>query len=155
MKLSFCKAWSHQYKSPIEIWTEEKARECHEKGALYTAVIGAIDRPTCALEIKKDFVAVTFFDDRLRNYVVYVFSESSPEMLFLERATHREYVGDTDQIDNGSTYFFKQDGSLVISRQFFNPHRQERTTGTADVTGNYSRKPDFGHYEDLIRLERS
>ncbi|WP_210320636.1 hypothetical protein [Rhizobium esperanzae] len=69
--------------------------------------------------------------------------------------THREYVGGTDKIDSGSTYYFKEDGSLVISRQYFNPHRLEKTTGTADVTANYSRKPDFGQYEDLIRLERS
>ncbi|WP_281423783.1 hypothetical protein [Rhizobium laguerreae] len=43
---------------------------------------------------------------------------------------------------------------MVISRQYFNPHRLEKTTGTADVTANYSRKPDFGQYEDLIHLER-
>ncbi|WP_146053994.1 hypothetical protein [Rhizobium hidalgonense] len=33
---------------------------------------------------------------------------------------------------------------VAISRQFFNPHRAEKTTGTADVTGSCSRKPDFG-----------
>ncbi|MGO7898196.1 hypothetical protein ACC719_12085 [Rhizobium ruizarguesonis] len=100
-------------------------------------------------------MGVSFLDDRLREYVEYVFAESSPEMLFLQRATHREYVGGTDKIDSGSTYYFKEDGSLVISRQYFNPHRLEKTTGTADVTANYSRKPDFGQYEGLIRLERS
>ncbi|WP_280951309.1 hypothetical protein [Rhizobium sp. J15] len=44
---------------------------------------------------------------------------------------------------------------MVISRQYFNPPRAEKATGTADVTANYARKPDFGHYEDLIRIERN
>ncbi|MBY5835534.1 hypothetical protein J3P71_30790 (plasmid) [Rhizobium leguminosarum] len=155
MTLFFCKSWFRAEKCPTEVWTEEKAGECHANGTLYTVLVGSIEHPICFLEIKNDFVGVSFLDDRLREYVEYVFAESSPEMLFLQRATHREYVGGTDKIDSGSTYYFKGDGSLVISRQCFNPHRLEKTTGTADVTENYSRKPDFGQYEDLIRLERS
>ncbi|MBB4577452.1 hypothetical protein [Rhizobium lentis] len=100
-------------------------------------------------------MGVSFLDDDLREYVEYVFAGGSPGVLFLQRATHREYVGGTDQVDNGSTYYFKQDGSLVISRQYFNPHRAEKSNATADVSANYSRKPDFGHYEDLVRIERS
>lgn len=155
MKLFFCKSWFRAEKCPTEVWTEEKARACHTNGTLYTVLVGSVEHPTCFLEVKNDFVGVSFLDDHLREYVEYVFAESSPEMLFLQRATHREYVGGTDKIDNGSTYYFKEDGGLVISRQFFNPHRAEKTTGTADVATNYSRKPEFGHYEDLIRLERS
>ncbi|MFS2175351.1 hypothetical protein ACCC98_05265 [Rhizobium pisi] len=155
MKLFFCKSWFRAEKCATEVWTEEKARACHTNGTLYTVLVGSVEHPTCFLEVKNDFVGVSFLDDHLREFVEYVFAESSPEMLFLQRATHREYVGGTDKIDDGSTYYFKEDGGLVISRQVFNPHRGEKTTGTADVATNYSRKPEFGHYEDLIRLERS
>ncbi|KAA1184495.1 lytic transglycosylase [Rhizobium tropici] len=155
MKVFYCKSWFQAQKRPTEVWTEEKARKCHLEGALYTALIGSIESPTCVLQIKNDFVAVSFLDNHLRDYVVYVFSESSPETLFLERATHREYVGDTDQIDHASIYYFKQDGSLTITRQFFNPHRSEKAVSSTDVAANFSPKPEFGHYEDFIRFERS
>lgn len=155
MKLFFCKSWFRAEKCPTEVWTEDKARQCHISGALYTVLVGSIERPTCFLEVKNDFVGVGFLDGHLREFVSYSFQEKAPDMLFLSMATHREFVGNTDKVDNGSTYYFKEDGSLTISRSYFNPHRQEKATGTADVRGNYSAKPEFGRYDDLIRLERS
>lgn len=55
---------------------------CHANGTLYTVFVGLVEHPTCFLEVKNDFVGVSFLDDHLRALVEYVSVESSPDMLF-------------------------------------------------------------------------
>ena len=151
----FCKSWFRAKKQPTEVWTEEQARIAHKKKKLYTVLVDSIDRPYCFLEITEKAVGVGFLDEKIRECLTYGFQEFEPGKLFLTMATHREFEGDTDKVASGISYIFKRDGTVQMRREFFNPHRLETSTTSADVSTNYAATPEFGEYDDFIRIERN
>lgn len=153
-RLFYCKSWFRAKKRPTEIWTEQRARSAHAARLLYTAVVGSNENPSCFLEVNDKFVGVGFLDDKLRESLYYSFKEVEPGSLFLSMATYREFQGDSDTVASGTTYIFEQSGAVKIQKQFFNPHRVEVTDSTIDVTANYARRPEFGEYDDLVKVER-
>jgi len=155
MKVFFCKSWFRAKKCPTEMWSEDQAKVAHENGLPYTALIGAIEQPYCFLEVSKKTVGVGFLDKYLRESLSYAFQEVEDGRLFLTMATHREFEGDTDKVKSGTSYIFSRDGAVSLRREFFNPHKLETSATNTDVTANYSPKPEFGQYEDLIRAERN
>lgn len=150
----FCKSWFRAKRRAIEPWTEEKAQQAHVSGNLYAALIGSQERPRCVLEIAAHFVGVEFLDEQLREALSYQFQLVEPGRLFLSMATYREFVGLSDQVSVGTTYFFSRDGTVKIERLTFEPHGKETSDSTVDVSPNYSSFPSFGEYGDLIRIER-
>ena len=154
MEVFFCKSWFRAEKRPTEMWSEDQGKAAHERGILYTVLVGSVERPYCFLEVTAKAVGVGFLDEHLRESLSYAFQEVEPGRLFLTMATHREFDGDMDRVTSGTSYIFGQDGVVMIRREFFNPHRLETATSNSDVAANYSPKPKFGHYGDLIRVER-
>jgi len=153
--VSYCKSWFRAKKRPTEVWSEEQAREAHLSKQLYTAVIGVVEKPFCFLEINDKFVGVGFLDERSRESLYYAFKEIEPGTLFLSMATYREFEGDTDSVSLGTTYVFGPEGTVKMQRQHFNPHSKEVAYSSTDVSGNYSVWPEFGEYDELIRVERN
>jgi hypothetical protein len=153
-KVYFCKSWFRAKKRPTEVWSEKQARDAHKAGQLYTVLVDSIEQPYCFLEVTEKAVGVGFLDIFLRESLSYSFQEVEPGRLFLTMATYREFEGDTDKVVSGTSYIFKQDSVVTMRREFFDPHKLETTTSSADVAANYSPKPEFGRYEDLIRVER-
>ena len=86
--------------------------------------------------------------------LTYAFQELAPGRLFLTMATHRQFIDDTDAVAEGTSYLFERDGTLIMRRERFHPHRIESATSTCDIMGNYSDVHQFGCYDDLIRVER-
>lgn len=154
-RIYFCKSWFRGKKRPIDVWSEDLARDAHMSGQHYTVLVDSIENPSCFLEITKSAVGVSFLDDRLREFLSYDFQEIEPGKLFLSVATYREFEGETDQVANGTSYTFTRGGAAVTEREFFNPHRIESATSSTDVSGNYSLMPAFGEYDDLMRMERN
>lgn len=153
--ITYCKSWFRAKKRPTEIWSEEKARAAHTSKQLYTALIGSPGNPSCFLEINDKFVGVGFLDENLREYLYYSFKEVEPGKLFFSMATYREFNGDTDKVLAGTTYIFNRDGSVKVQRQHFEPNKIEAMDTSADISGNYSSWPEFGKYDELIRVERN
>ncbi|MGH8038033.1 MAG: lytic transglycosylase [Pseudomonas sp.] len=154
MKVSFCNSWFRAKKCPTEMWSEDQARAAHEKGLPYTVLVGAVECPYCFLEVAGNAVGVSFLDEHLRESLSYDFQEVESGVLFLTMATHRNFDGDKDRVLSGTSYIFGQDGAVSIRREFFNPHKLETATSSADVAANYSPRPEFGYYDDLVRVER-
>jgi hypothetical protein len=154
MKLFYCKSWFRAKKCPTEVWSEAQAKAAHEGGKTYTVLVGSIEQPYCFVEVTEKAVGVGFLDEHLRESLSYAFQEVEPGRLFLTMATYREFEGDMDRVTSGTSYIFGQDGVVVTRREFFNPHKLEKATSNSDVAANYSPKPKFGHYGDLIRVER-
>jgi hypothetical protein len=150
----YCKSWFRAEKRPTEIWTEEQAKTAHLSKKLYTVLVNSIEKPFCFLEINKGFVGVGFLDDMARESLYYAFKEIEPGKLFLSMATHREFDGDTDTIIVGTTYIFDPSGLAKIQKQHFKPRNMEVANSSVDVASNYSHWPEFGEYDDLIRIER-
>jgi hypothetical protein len=152
----FCKSWFRAKKRPTEVWTEAQARAASARGTLFTVLVDSVERPWCFLECNGPFVGVGFLDGRLRESTYYAFSRQGPDgPLFLTDATHREFEGDSDAVREGTTYVFQPDGTVRIRRQCFSPPSLETKETTADVSGNYAPWPEFGEYDDLVRVERS
>ncbi|MEX3957555.1 hypothetical protein [Trinickia sp. EG282A] len=151
----YCKSWFRAKKRPTEIWTEEQARAAHAAKKFYTVVVGSPQSPSCFLEVNDKFIGVGFLDEQLRESLYYAFKEVEPRRLFLSMATYREFDGDSDIVETGTTYIFDRDGTVKTTRQCLNPHSVEATEAAADVDGNYESWPEFGEYEDLIKVERS
>lgn len=150
----FCKSWFRAKKKPTEIWSEMQAKSAHDNKKTYTVLVESIERPYCFLDISDGVVAVGFLDEFLRESLTYAFQEVEPKKLFLTMATYREFDGKTDKVESGISYFFEQDGTVKIRREHFNPHRLETSESKVSVSSNYSTVPEFGHYDELIRVER-
>jgi hypothetical protein len=139
--------------------TENQARKRHEKGKLYTAILGDRAKPRCFLEFSAyRSVCVEFLDDALRSYCVFGFSEEQPDQLFLESAVQRRFAHPTGQQGDARVYYFKTDGRLFLE------HYQIGPTGPSvmvdslethtDMTHNWEPFPKFGDYEGLATLDR-
>src|SRR5450830_1467695 len=153
--LYFCKSWFRAKKRPTEVWSEVQAKSAHINKKTYTVLVGAIEQPYCFLEISDGVVAVGFLDEFLRESLTYAFQEFEPEKLFLTMAIYREFDGNTDKVESGTSYFFERDGTVRMTRELFSPHRVETSESKRDVSSNYSAVPEFANYEELIRIERS
>lgn len=151
----FCKSWFRAKKCPTEIWTTEQARAARKAKQHYTVLVDSIDRPYCFLDITDKAVGVGFLDIHLREYLTYGFQEVASDSLFLTVATHRQFEGDTDTVNSGTSYVFGRDGTVEIKREFFNPHRLEAANKTADVSANYCASTEFGEYDEFIKIGRS
>lgn len=152
----FCKSWFTARKLTTEVWTQEQAKEAHDNGRAYTVLVDSIQRPFCVIDVMTSkFVGVDFLDERLRKALSYVFQVVAPGRLFLSRAVHREFDGDGDKVTKGTSYGFTEDGKLRIDRETFLPeHGLEVAHGHADVSANYEAVPEFGKYEEFMRMER-
>lgn len=152
--LYYCKSWFRAKKKPTEIWSAEKAETAHLSKQPYTALVGSAEEPYCFLDIADKVIGVGFLDGRLRESLTYAFKEVDAGKLFLTMAVHREFEAETDKVASGATYTFDQNGTVQIRREFFNPHRVETATSSFDPAPNYAARPEFGKYDDLIRVER-
>ncbi len=152
-KTAYCEEWSPGYKELYKPMTEEQARLCHENRQWYTAVLGG-EKPFAAIELRKNFIAVMFFDDLLRITTVYHFYERDDKKLFLEDAFVREYEGDIDKIIKTTSYRFSRDGELYTYINDKIKKEALESTGKIDVTRNYETWPVFKDYWSLLQLER-
>lgn len=125
----FCKSWFRAKKRPIEEWSEERARVAHERGELYTVLVGSTAEPWCFLEVTGQFVGVSFLDQRLREALSYDFQEVEPGLLFLTMATYRDFDDASDQVARGTSNIFTRDGSVSVRREpsthTLSAHRQQ------------------------------
>lgn len=150
----YCKSWFRAKKKPTELWPAEKAEAAHRGKQPYTALVGSAEKPYCFVDVADKVIGVGFLDSLLRESLTYAFKEVEAGKFFLSMATHREFEAETDKVANGVTYTFGQDGTVQIRREFFNPHRVETATSSFDPAPNYSVRPEFGQYDDVIRVER-
>lgn len=154
-QITYCKSWFRAKKIPMELWSESDARTAHEGKKLYGVIVGPVERPFCFLEINRNFVGVGFLDIHARETLYYAFREVRPGILFLSMATYRDYIGETDKVATGTSYMFQEDDVVMVQKQTINPPNSETFKIAADINANYSVWPEFGRYDDLIRVERS
>jgi hypothetical protein len=151
----FCKKWFTPKKYAPEVWTQAQAKEAHDNGRNYSVLVDSIEKPFCAILVMAEAVAVDFFDEHLRPALSYQFQVVKPGRMFLTMAVHREFDGDGDKVVKGTSYGFTEDGKLQIRRETFLPdHSLEVANGQSDVSSNYAAAPEFGKYEEFMRMER-
>ena len=155
-QLTYCKGWFRAKKVALESYTAEEARSRHESGDLYCVLVGSPQAPEAFLEVVKGTAGVSWLDEHLRENLSYNFQALEPGRLFLAMAVSREFVGQSEQVAEGSTYTFKPSGTVAIRRETFAPsHRAEIAESVQDVSGNWDVFPHFGEYSSLLRVERA
>lgn len=151
----FCKSWFAARKLTTEVWTQAQAKDAHDNGRNYTVLVDSIERPFCVILVMANGIAVDFLDESLRKALSYQFQVVAPGRLFLSMAVHREFDGDGDKVASGTSYGFTEDGKVRIDREIFLPaHRLEVANSQTDVSANYAPAPEFGKYEEFMRMER-
>ncbi len=156
----YCVQWFRVRKCPTDVLTEVEATTKHASGQLYTALLGDLNHPSCFLEFTAfRSVGVEFLDQALRTYLDYSFQEKKPNQLFLSMVRVPEFPNDVDDPIRATVFFFKTTGHVAIVR--YEGHadgvgsriasREERQV---DVTNNWERFPEFGHYEGLTKMNR-
>jgi hypothetical protein len=166
--LYYCRNWSIGYKEAQDLYTEDQARAMFAQGKIFTAMMGSAERPSCVIQHGlndqgKWFFHVDFLDELLRLYLSYGFQELPSGSLFLSSAGTATYEGDTDQKLHSENTIFKEDGLCHHSRTNYNgPRPADRTIDKRDTRmtpeelakTNYSPMPEFGEYDEIIRIER-
>jgi hypothetical protein len=150
----YCKSWFRAKKKPTELWCEQKAEAAHRNRLPYTALVGSAEQPYRFVDVADKVIGIGFLDSLLREPLTYAFKEVEAGKLFLTMAIHRKFEADTDQVASGVTYLFDQHGTVNIRREFFNPHRVETATSAFAPASNYATWPEFGAYDQLVRVER-
>ena len=155
----FCERWGGNYKRPVGQMTPEKAKKRHAAGKPYSVLIGSDTQPKAEVFVGKNSAQVGFFDQNLNEYILYQFSrkndENSSDRLFLNYALTREF-NNNNEIKLAYRYIFKPDGRVHIDRIVLHPEPMEQDMDTtADLSENWSDYPEFGEYDDLLRIDRS
>lgn len=155
-QITYSDGWFRARRMPGDIWGEETAREHHEKREYYGVVIGDLESPECFIEINDGFILVGFLDDLKREYLKYQFDEIESNKIFLKEAQYWEYDGDTDEKIFSTRYCFTPSGKLIIEKTDIRTNDVEinEAKERIDVSTHYGDYPIFGHYEDIIRIER-
>lgn len=160
METHYCTQWSRYDKRPWDTITEAEARQAHQQGKLYTALLGSATTPHCFLEFTEfRAVGVEFLDLALRTYFDYSFQEKRPGELFISMSRRPEFPNRVDRPDRATVLYFKTDGRVVIARYMSNPDdvgskmigREEQIV---DVSRNWEPYPEFGDYQGLATLDR-
>lgn len=153
----YCKSWFWAKKYPIEFWNKEQALEKHRHHATYTVLVQDPVKPHAVIDIsiKNKFIGVTFLDKLLRGYLSYHFKKSEDETLFLSMVVYREYLGESDKVENASRYIFSKNHKVYIRRENFVSKQIEETEFFTDISNNYDQFPKFGDYTHLLKKERS
>ena len=152
--IRFGKSWFRARKQLTESWEEAAARTAHDQRLPYVAVSTDAERIRWYVEVSNDYFGVGFFDSSLREFLSYQFQELEPERLFLTMVTHRNFHGESDQVNNGTTYFFKPNGNVTLEEEDFTTGLLSTKEMQSDVAGNWESYPKFGDYRSLVRTER-
>ncbi len=150
----YCERWFRHKEQPIGPLDEVAARRAHEARGLYTVVVGMLQSPECFVELDNDYVGVGFLDDLRREYLRYAFQELEPDKMFLVRATHRLFDGRSDTIKSATVYYFNKDGIVTIEDHDVLAGTRTKKKIVADVSGNWERRPNFGEYAAITRVNR-
>lgn len=157
MSVTYCKSWFRAEKCATDIWSEEKALDYHQKGKLYTVVLGKLSNPKCFLEINLEELAVkvNFLDNYLRDYLLYSFQEKKPNFLFLSKVVLRKYKKETSNVCEGEMILYQPNGDVFRKTVDYTTNQTTKENiHNIDISPHWESIPDFGNYQSISRINR-
>ena len=151
----YAQQWLVLDRKPLHVLTPEEARRRHASRAAYAALVGNPEQPTHVVSLAGPWVAVSFLDSDLREYLLYSFKEVRPGSLFLKQAIHREFLDDSGEVTCATIFAFGERGKILIEREDMKANQTETRKASADPAPNWERYPEFGSYDLLLREERA
>lgn len=140
---------------------EEIARSNHTNGLFYCVTAYDHEDLYCYIEIchENQYIGVDFFDSSLRVYMSYCFEEvESMKKIFLREVWYHSF---SDELTKDEVYrlhfVFDQDGNAAYRKYDDLEHKtyDYETKEPLDVSGLYEDYPEFGHYDEIMKLERN
>lgn len=155
--VTYADRWSRRKRSIVGPLEEAAARERHERGEPYTAVLDDPERPSVVIEpaLKGGVVRSRFFDDALRNYMTYVFTRPADKDgdLFLEQLTLQRY-DDAGALATDEHWIFEPPNIAHVKKRDHTTREAETYDVEADLSRNCEPAPPFGEYDSISRIER-
>lgn len=157
LTVSYGERWSDLSLRIVDRLDAEAARQRHERGELYAAILGDPEHPWAHLNVRLEvgYVDVTFLDEELREDLSYTFTREpgSEGDLFLEQATWRTYDSSSERVLS-EHYIFKPPNITHVRKRDYTANEQETYSVEADLAQNWEPVPAFGDYESIAARER-
>lgn len=154
MNIDYCEKWFFAKSVPINPLKENDAKDRHDRGLQYSAVIGGFNRPSAIISFEGDWVVVSFLDDRGRYYLSYDFIKKCGGKMFLNAVKHRKFCNEGDKIICGSLYSFDENGRVIVEEQDRSNNGSVEREFQANVSLNWDSFPEFGQYHEILKKER-
>jgi hypothetical protein len=151
----YCERWNNRQKKPIFAMSEDEARGRHERGELYTVVLGDHETPTLVeVFLREGYVGVRWLEPHGKDAMRYGFRRIGDRLFLSEVAINT--VSAEGRVTEAESTLIAPDGTVEASR-FDNVNRMVKslapTTGN-DVTAMSEAIPHFGDYVSITRRER-
>ena len=146
--------WHKKNNGPMHSLTEEQARERHEAGDPYIAIIGEGEQPVVVeVSLKTGYVGVRFIKSHGRAGLVYVFRRHG-DRLFLSEVDV-DTLSEDGRVVRSEVTMIKPDGTVDV-RLIDNVEGTLETTPPheTDVSMCWEDIPSFGEYASITRRER-
>jgi hypothetical protein len=145
----------------------DRFQELYEKEgrALYiTALIEDNEQPYACIRFSGMFVTIEYIDEYNRVYMQYRFrTEYGKQDLFLYELEYFIYPEDDNSVDADNrdyvSYYFTPEGELTVTKEYnvgTTEHIREeyQATGPVNVEKNWEPYPEFGQWDNIVRMER-
>ncbi|MCB1325991.1 MAG: lytic transglycosylase [Spirochaetales bacterium] len=152
----YCAGWFRAKRRAIDPWTEERARKAHDKGEVYTALVGDLSEPYCFLEVHLalGYVGVGFLDEGNREYLGRSFALQASGRFFMTEEDFRAFDGTTDRILKNDSYVYEPSGLVRIRRTNVSENTLETAEARIDVADFWEDPPGIGDYHGFARKDR-
>ncbi|WP_149095417.1 hypothetical protein [Paenibacillus terrae] len=154
MKIYYCDEWSDIKKKPWNIFDEPTAYLHHKKNQPYTAVLTEDEKPKYIVNVTKDWVSVSFFDELTRKYLNFDFEVMGRGKLFLRTAIYWDYDDETDKEVSSLILGFREDGCIAMEKRDLKTGSVEEREASNTLEKNWDLFPEFGQYLHLCKEER-
>lgn len=154
LPIAYCERWNSVLEMPFNPMGEGEARSRHEKGELYTALLGDPAAPEAMVEVRLEtgYVATHFFDDCLGNVFSYIYDERDGR-LFFDSYSERQW-DKKGSLRAAEAYDFEPDGHVYVSKLDAVTNMEETYEQWATVADNWEDIPAFVDYSGVLRVER-
>jgi hypothetical protein len=154
MSMTFCYQWNDLLRAPRDPYSEAAARRRHDRGELYTAVLGEAEAPRVLVEVSLEaqWSALHLLDDGRRWRAWSFDGRPDNERFFLEeyRGFHFDAEGNKRYSD---LVYFSRDGLLKVEEVDLLSKDVYSYDIHADVSDLWTAPPSFGDYESITRFE--
>lgn len=150
MELFYCSKWWIKKKKAVGILTAEEAKSRHNTGKVYTAVITSDDKIAYVIDISKNYIILRYMDEKVNPYLIYEFHKVSESDIFLKGITYFRYEGEGEEF---YIFNFSTDGTVSMERKDNISNTMEERETTCDVSEQYGTFPEFGRYENLLKIK--
>lgn len=153
--------WSSGYKEIVAMSTEELAKSAHISREQHFLVIGEnFIHPYCFLQIAGKVINVGFLDVHKRDYLWYLYYQSSTGELMLRSVQVNQYKDESDQVTGMVKFNFTEEGGFVHAFTDYTKDSKGvneilKKTCNLDISCLKVAYPDFGCYDELINKYRT